>query len=585
MAQKYTVELIAKTDKAINEIEDLKNEIKGLQSQVSEGNKNTANGLDTIGTAAKKTNRVLVSVGNTLKAIGIGLLLASLEKLREVFASNQKVIDFFNITMETLTIAFNDLFNFLNANVGTVVGYFKSIFTDPLGAIRDMSAAIEKYLIRSFVNFLELIEVSGLAISKFFKGDWVGAIGLASVAGSKFVDVVTGVDDSLVKAGEAVTNIVEGIKGYVKGTIDAATSTIELNKAAATAEIQLQGLLEKYDRQAEKLRQVRDEERNTIAERKQANEDLNAVLDEQEEAMLRLVDIQIAAAQKQYDINANQENYNNLLKITQEREAVLAQIEGFRSEQKSNDLALFREELELSNSLRDADFERMVANEEFNASMVGNDVARLERLRTLAQKESEIREKQLRDDLNRTKLGTQAQVDAQNALFDFLQDNGNKQKELDRDIQEAKLATISGALGGIAQLVGESSAFGKGIAVSQAIIDTYAGANKAIAQGGIFGGIAAAGIIAAGLANVKNIVSTDVPDTPSFARGVGASSASVSAPAPQLPDFNVVGISGTNQLAESIASKTNEPIKAYVVASDVSTAQSLERNIVSGASI
>ena len=583
MAQKYTVELIAKTDKAINEIEDLKNEIKGLQSQVSEGNKNTANGLNTIGTAAKKTNRVLVSVGNTLKAIGIGLLLASLEKLREVFASNQKVIDFFNITMETLTIAFNDLFNFLNANVGTVVGYFKSIFTDPLGAIQDMSAAIEKYLIRSFVNFIELIEVSGLAISKFFKGDWAGAIGLASVAGSKFVDVVTGVDDSMVKAGEAVSNIVEGIKGYVKGTIDAATSTIELNKAAATAEIQLQGLLEKYDRQAEKLRQVRDEERNTIAERKQANEDLNAVLDEQEEAMLRLVDIQIAAAQKQYDINANQENYNNLLKITQEREAVLAQIEGFRSEQKSNDLALFREELELSMSLRDADFERMVANEEFNASMVGNDVARLERLRTLAQKESEIREQQLRDDLARTKLGTQAQVDAQNALFDFLQDNGNKQKELDREIQEAKLATVSGALGGIAQLVGESSAFGKGIAVSQAIIDTYAGANKALAQGGIFGGVAAAGIIAAGLANVKTILSTETPDAPSFA---GGGSASVAAPAvPTPPRFNIVGQSNISQLSETIAGQTKEPVKAYVVSSDVTTAQSLERNIVSSASI
>lgn len=583
MAQKYTVELIAKTDKAINEIEDLKNEIKGLQSQVSEGNKNTANGLNTIGTAAKKTNRVLVSVGNTLKAIGIGLLLASLEKLREVFASNQKVIDFFNITMETLTIAFNDLFNFLNANVGTVVGYFKSIFTDPLGAIQDMSAAIEKYLIRSFVNFIELIEVSGLAISKFFKGDWAGAIGLASVAGSKFVDVVTGVDDSMVKAGEAVSNIVEGIKGYVKGTIDAATSTIELNKAAATAEIQLQGLLEKYDRQAEKLRQVRDEERNTIAERKQANEDLNAVLDEQEEAMLRLVDIQIAAAQKQYDINANQENYNNLLKITQEREAVLAQIEGFRSEQKSNDLALFREELELSMSLRDADFERMVANEEFNASMVGNDVARLERLRTLAQKESEIREQQLRDDLARTKLGTQAQVDAQNALFDFLQDNGNKQKELDREIQEAKLATVSGALGGIAQLVGESSAFGKGIAVSQAIIDTYAGANKALAQGGIFGGVAAAGIIAAGIANVKTILSTETPDTPSFA---GGGSASVAAPAvPTPPRFNIVGQSNISQLSETIAGQTKEPVKAYVVSSDVTTAQSLERNIVSSASI
>lgn len=584
MAQKYTVELIAKTDKAINEIEDLKKEIKGLQSQVSEGNKNTANGLNTIGTAAKKTNRVLISVGNTLKAIGIGLLLASLEKLREVFASNQKVIDFFNITMETLTIAFNDLFNFLNANVGSVIGYFKSIFTDPLGAIRDMSAAIDKYLIRSFVNFLELIEVSGLAISKFFKGDWVGAIGLASVAGSKFVDVVTGVDDSLLKAGNAVNNIVEGIKGYVKGTINAATSTIELTKAAETAEIQLQGLLEKYDRQAEKLRQIRDEERNTIDERIKANEDLNAVLDEQEAAMLKLVDIQIASAQKQYDINGNQENYNNLLKITQEREAVLAQIEGFRSEQKSNDLALFREEIELNNSLRDADFERQIANEEFNASLIGNDVARIQRLRDIAQLESDLREEQLRDDLARTKLGTQAQVDAQNALFDFLQDNANKQKQLDADLADAKLATISGALGGIAQLVGENSKFGKGIAISQAIIDTYAGANKALAQGGIFGGIAAAGIIAGGLANVRNIVSTQEPQAPSFATGGGGSTAI--APIPSAPPaFNVVGTSGTNQLADLIAGQSKQPIKAYVVSSDVSTAQSLDRNIIEGASI
>lgn len=584
MAQKYTVELIAKTDKAINEIEDLKNEIKGLQRQVSEGNKNTANGLDTIGTAAKKTNRVLISVGNTLKAIGIGMLLASLEKLREVFASNQKVIDFFNITMETLSIAFNDFFNFLDANIGSVAGYFKSIFTDPLGSIRDMSLAIDKYLIRSFVNFLELIEVSGLAISKFFKGDWVGAIGLASVAGSKFVDVVTGVDDSLVKAGNSVNNIVNSITDYVKGTVKAATSTIELTKAAETAEIQLQGLLEKYDRQAEKLRQVRDEERNTIAERKKANEDLNAVLDEQEAAMLKLVDIQIASAQKQYDINANQENYNNLLKITQEREAVLAQIEGFRSEQKSNDLALFREEIELNNSLRDSDFERQIANEEFNASLIGNDVARIQRLKDIAQLESDIREEQLRDDLARTKLGTQAQVDAQNALFDFLQDNANKQKQLDADLADAKLSTISGALGGIAQLVGENSKFGKGIAISQAIIDTYAGANKALAQGGIFGGIAAAGIIAGGLANVRNIVSTQEPQAPSFATGAGGGS--VSAPIPSTPpSFNVVGTSGTNQLADIIAGQSKQPIKAYVVSSDVSTAQSLDRNIIEGASI
>jgi len=53
----------------------------------------------------------------------------------------------------------------------------------------------------------------------------------------------------------------------------------------------------------------------------------------------------------------------------------------------------------------------------------------------------------------------------------------------------------------------------------------------------------------------------------------------------QAPDFNVVGISGTNQLADAIAGQQAKPQRAYVVSNDVTTAQGLERNIVEGASI
>ena len=67
--------------------------------------------------------------------------------------------------------------------------------------------------------------------------------------------------------------------------------------------------------------------------------------------MLKQVDLQIAAAQAAYDKNQNQENYIALLEATQEREAVLAQIEGFRSEQLSNDMALMREQMELRRSM------------------------------------------------------------------------------------------------------------------------------------------------------------------------------------------------------------------------------------------
>jgi len=52
------------------------------------------------------------------------------------------------------------------------------------------------------------------------------------------------------------------------------------------------------------------------------------------------------------------------------------------------------------------------------------------------------------------------------------------------------------------------------------------------------------------------------------------------------PSFNVVGTSQRNQLAEAVElAMSKQPVKAYVVSSDVTTAQQLERNIVEGASI
>ena len=51
----------------------------------------------------------------------------------------------------------------------------------------------------------------------------------------------------------------------------------------------------------------------------------------------------------------------------------------------------------------------------------------------------------------------------------------------------------------------------------------------------------------------------------------------------QAPAFNIVGTSGIDQIADVVASQA--PVKAYVVANDVTTAQSLERNIVEGATL
>ena len=51
------------------------------------------------------------------------------------------------------------------------------------------------------------------------------------------------------------------------------------------------------------------------------------------------------------------------------------------------------------------------------------------------------------------------------------------------------------------------------------------------------------------------------------------------------PQFNVVGQGGANQLAQTMGSQKQEPIKAYVTAGDVTTGQSLNRNIINNASM
>jgi len=85
--------------------------------------------------------------------------------------------------------------------------------------------------------------------------------------------------------------------------------------------------------------------------------------------------------------------------------------------------------------------------------------------------------------------------------------------------------------------------------------------------------------------NVKKAVSKTKAGAAAAAGGVSTPSVATPSASSQPPAFNIVGASGTNQLAETIAGQNERPIKAFVTSQDVTTAQSLERNIVEGASI
>ena len=87
--------------------------------------------------------------------------------------------------------------------------------------------------------------------------------------------------------------------------------------------------------------------------------------------------------------------------------------------------------------------------------------------------------------------------------------------------------------------------------------------------------------VVSNIARAKKLLSSGGSSTGGSSGG-GGGSAPTGGGAP-APSFNVVGNSGVNQIAETLGAQ--QPVQAYVVASNVTTQQSLDRNIVNNASL
>ena len=142
----------------------------------------------------------------------------------------------------------------------------------------------------------------------------------------------------------------------------------------------------------------------------------------------------------------------------------------------------------------------------------------------------------------------------------------------------------------IAQLAGKDSKVGKAMAIASATISGVQGVQNAYTtaqKSPITLAFPAYPAISAGLAGavaLKNIASIKSIN-PSGGGGASVTKPSVPTGASTPPSFNVVGQSDTNQLASAIGGQSQQPVQAYVVANDVTTAQSMDRNIIDDASL
>ena len=498
----------------LNVKSDIGNVVK--QTEKLEGaSKKAKKGFKGIGSAIR-------GVGMALKAAGIGVIVGLLAKFMEVVSSNQKVLDTFNTAMSALSIAFNDLFRYLDNNYETITGYLKGLFTDPLGELAKLGMGIEKFFVEKLKGAVTVLEGAWTIISnltnpkKRLEGMAKIAAGTA-ILGKEITDIYKDIESS--------------VSDYISSTIDQAKELTALEKAARAAGVEFAMLNAQYLKGAEIQRQIRDDVSKTFAERIAANEELGRILEKQEE-------LQRAAIQKQVDAalalhKVDETNLDNKLAY---QETLVAQAEleeaigGQRSEQLTNQVGLEEE-------LRDAQAQTLAEG------MSGME-RELQELKTAYEEKVRLAEKAGMKTLAITKQyeDQKAQVVAANV--------------------SAQLGAYSSLTGALGKLAGEN----KELAVATAIMDTYAGANSAMKDPTLVGPArfaAVAAVIATGLANVKTIMQTQVPS------GGGGGVSGPATPAPQM-------MSGAFDISGGVEP---EPTRAYVVTDEMTNSQNQLANI------
>jgi len=414
-------------------IDDVTKEIKSLNKSLD----NTTDVVKDVGKSTKeveKNTKTLADgfkgVGLAIKAMGIGLVISAMGTLKEVFMSNQKVAD-------TVATGFGTVVNVFTKVVDVVVSVVEKVNKSSEG-FKGLSAVISGLITLSLtplkLSFYAIslaIDEAKLAWEESFFGDEdpktikelnkrisatkdnIVKVGKDAVdAGKK---VANNIGDAITEVGAVVEGTIDGVsKISVSAAYEQAKANTQLQNTAKLAEANQARLVEQYDRDAEKLRQIRDEERNSVADRIKANNDLKDVLDKQQKAMLAQADAQIAAAKATSQQNNSIENQVALTNALANREGVLAQIEGLRSEQKANDKTLNKELLDLTKSKQEAETQLAIDQKQFDAERLKDEekvlLAKKAALEFAQTKELE----RLQNVIKTTKEGTQARVDAEN---------------------------------------------------------------------------------------------------------------------------------------------------------------------------
>jgi hypothetical protein len=594
MAEKIKITLEVDESGSIKVVDQLGDKL----DDVKKAGEKAADGIESTTKAAKKGESTFSKLGSAIKgAFAIGGVMKILDTLASLFMENQKVVNLLNQAMVVLQGVMNGVIEVLDP----LFQGLQKVFKDPLQSVKDFGKALQENIAVRLEGLLEIIPKLGEAIGLLFEGEFSEAAKVATNAVGK---VVLGVEDTIAVVEDLGNRAVKAYDTIAKSTKKAFNNREILANASHNIErlgILFQGIVEKYDLMAEQQRQIRDDETKTISERIAANNELAKVLDEGAKKEKENLQARIGLLQTQQNLlGATKERSNEILSLQQELTAVDAKYAGLKSEQLTNINALEKEGIELKRAEMEGTIEANAIISQSNADLLADTLEGFDARQKALDDEFAQRSELLNTELSQLKEGTQAYVDAVNekkileAQFTadskalaservrFIGENAEAELEIEKELQQGKVDAVMGAMAGLQTLLGEDSKYGKALAVAQAIISTYQGASKALGQGGVFGPVAAAGVIAQGLAQVRSIMATELPDSPMGSDGGGGSVSMPSGPSVGIIQGQM---SQTSQLQAELNSQMRRPTRAYVVGQNVTTQQSLDRHILENATL
>ena len=636
--EKIIVDIEVKSDKGVKDVEKLNKEVAKTGKEVTktkektkEANKETtALGSGAMASFNKFKGAVLgvVKGFKSLKfaiiATGLGALLIGILAIKTAFTNSEEGQNKFAKLMGVIGSITGNLIDVL-ADLGMGI---IAVFENPKKAILDFKDLLISQVTNRIDSVIETVGFLGSAMKKVFSGDFGGAIEDAKKAGSSYIDTLTGVKNTIDK----VSGSVKGMASEMTKEAKIASNISDQRAKADKIERDLVVGRAKADRDIAELR-FKSEQRDKftakervaflqkasaisedislkeisanklrldaqIAENKlsgSTKEDLNAV------AVLKAKSIQLDTAklnlQKRLQTSLTtfqNEEKSGFKKISDAKQKAIDANKKLDNKTKEDKIKREQKALDDVNALIEADKIKKEDAEsvslEEKAILDGERaVAKLEALQIGLDAEGEAH-KALAILISDTEIlysNKTAEAKAKDAAkaLKLKKDQANTEANTEKKLADTKLAVMNQSANAVIEIVGRESAVGKAVAVAQAIWNTKNAITKTLASvPAPFNIPSAIAVGAFGLAQVKGILSTP---NPSGGGGVSTpSSPSTPAAAPSLPpSFNVVGASETNQLATSIGSQSQEPTRAYVVSGDVTSAQSMDRNIIDGASI